>query len=164
VTIQESKDIQSFYQILKETAKRDNFNINPKRTYKIMLKTLSKTNKAKLFLAYHPDSKKPIAGILNTYIKDTATYYYGASDHNYRKYMAPYFLQWHAIQDAKKQNFKYYDFLGVANPQNKKDPLNGVTNFKNKFGGKTIQYKNSEIIIHKPILYYLLKLKKTFYI
>jgi alanine adding enzyme len=126
-----------------------------------MLQTLSPSKKAKLFLAFHPDNpSQPIAGILNTYIQSTATYYYGASDHQYRKYMAPYLLQWHAIQDAQANNFKTYDFLGIADPNNPNDPLTGVTNFKNKFGGKNIQYKNAQIQIHKPLLYLLLKLKK----
>lgn len=161
IEIQESNDINSFYKILETTAKRDHFHINPKKFYQTMLDTLASSNKAKLFLAYHPESKNPIAGILNTYIEDTATYYYGASDHQYRKYMAPYLLQWHAIQDAKQNNFKTYDFLGVANPNNPKDPLQGVTSFKNKFGGKTIQYKNSKILIHNYLLYILLKIKKA---
>lgn len=160
VTIQESKNIDLFYKILESTAKRDNFHINPKKFYKTMLETLQPASKAKLFLAYHPDSNEPIAGIINTYIDNTATYYYGASDHNYRKYMAPYLLQWHAIQDAKQKNYKTYDFLGVANPNNPKDPLQGVTSFKNKFGGTTIQYKSASTIVHKPLFYFLLKVKK----
>jgi lipid II:glycine glycyltransferase (peptidoglycan interpeptide bridge formation enzyme) len=133
IEIKQSNNIKAFYSILKTTSERDGFNIHPQNLYKQMLETLQPKNKAKLFLAYHSSSKQPIAGILDTYIKDTATYYYGASDHQYRKYMAPYLLQWHAIQDAKNNNYKYYDFLGVADPNKKNDTLLGVTNFKNKF-------------------------------
>lgn len=160
VEIKQSNNIEAFYSILKTTSKRDGFNIHPQNLYKQMLETLQPKNKAKLFLAYHPSSKQPIAGILNTYIKDTATYYYGASDHKYRKYMASYLLQWHALTDAKENNYKYYDFLGVADPKRKNDTLLGVTNFKNKFGGENIQYKDGQVIIHKPLLYILLKIKK----
>lgn len=160
LTIQKSTSTKEFYQILEKTAKRDKFYINPPQFYQTMLDTLQPKGKAKLFLAYHPNHKSPIAGMLNTYIEDTATYFYGASDHEYRKYMAPYLLQWHAIQDAKQNNFKTYDFLGIANPNNPKDPLNGVTNFKSKFGGQNIQYSSTQIIIHKPLLYTLLKIKK----
>ncbi len=159
--IQESKDIKSFYNILKKTAKRDNFHINPLHFYESMLNILGPKKKAKLFLAFHPGHPDtPIAGILNTYIKKTATYYYGASDYDFRKFMAPYLLQWHAIQDAKSNGFHTYDFLGIADPTNPKDPLNGVTRFKNKFGGDHIQYTNGKIIPHKKLLYTLLKLKK----
>lgn len=159
--IKESSDINSFYSILKTTSQRDKFDINPKTFYQSMLETLSPTKKAKLFLAYHPDNLKiPIAGILNTYIQDTATYYYGASDYQYRKYMAPYLLQWHAICDAKEKGFKTYDFLGIADPNNSKDKLQGVTNFKNKFGGQHIQYENAKTIVHNYPLYLLLKIKK----
>lgn len=158
--IQESNDIDSFYEILESTAKRDNFNINPKKFYQEMVTTLKPKQKLKLFLAYHPDYPKAISGILNTYIDNTASYYYGASDHKHRKFMAPYLLQWHAILDAKKLNFTNYDFLGVADPTNKKDALKGVTNFKNKFGGLHIKYEDAQTIVHKPLLYSLLKVKK----
>lgn len=159
LTIQESDDINSFYKILESTSKRDGFSINPKKTYQKMIQVLS-PSKAKLYLAYHPDQKNPIAGIINTYIGETCTYYYGASDHKYRKYMAPYLLQWHAIQDAKKKAFKNYDFLGIADPYNPKDSLNGVTNFKKKFSKNIIQFEDGQTIIHKPLLYFLLKIKK----
>lgn len=159
LTIQESTNTESFYKILEETAKRDNFYINPPQFYQEMLQTLPQ-DKVKLFLAFHPDSKEPIAGIINTYIGNTCTYYYGASDHTHRKYMAPYLLQWHAIQDAKNKGFKYYDFLGIADPYNPKDPLQGVTNFKTKFSKNIIQFQDGETIIHKPLLYFLLKIKK----
>jgi lipid II:glycine glycyltransferase (peptidoglycan interpeptide bridge formation enzyme) len=109
-------------------------------------------------MAYFED--KPIAGILNAYFNKTAIYYYGASSNEYRNLMAPYLLQWHAILDAKENNYHFYDFLGVADPSNPKDPLQGVTYFKQKFGGTLYNWPASNIIIHKPVLYFLLKLKK----
>lgn len=161
IKITESKDTKSFYKILEKTAKRDNFYINPLPHYQEMINHLEPKAKAKLFLAYHPDKpNQPIAGIINTYIQNTATYYYGASDHDYRKHMAPYLLQWHAIKDAKSNNYHIYDFLGIADPNQPKDPLKGVSSFKRKFGGQKIQFEDSKIIIHKPILYFALKIKK----
>ena len=159
VTIQKSNDIDTFYELLEQTSLRDKFNINPKNFYQEMLNVLSPQNKAQLFMAYHPSTPKPIAGILNTYIDKTCTYYYGASNHDFRQFMAPYLLQWHAILDAKNQGFQTYDFLGVSNPNNPKDTLIGVTNFKSKFGGQTIQFQPAQIIIHNYPLYLILKIK-----
>ena len=47
--------------------------------------------------------------------------------------MAPYLLQWEAIHGAKEAGCKYYDFLGVADPNNPNDSLAGVSKFKERF-------------------------------
>ncbi len=160
VTIQESSDISDFYQILQETATRDGFAINAQSYYQLFLDHLGHENKAKLFMAYYED--KPIAGILNAYFNKTAIYYYGASSNQYRNLMAPYLLQWHGILDAKKNGYHHYDFLGVADPLNPKDPLQGVTYFKQKFGATPAEWPASKVIINQKFWFYLLKLKKFF--
>lgn len=158
IVIKQSHDIDSFYRLLQKTGQRDEFHINPKKHYEALLQCLYEKGKAKMFLAFH--NEEPIAGIINTYIGNTATYYYGASNYKYRNLMAPYLLQWHAIKDAKKHKFDTYDFLGIADPNNPKDPLIGVTNFKQKFGGQTIKHPKGFAVVHKPVLYFLLLLKK----
>jgi lipid II:glycine glycyltransferase (peptidoglycan interpeptide bridge formation enzyme) len=158
VQIKESSNIDDFFAILKTTAERDKFAINPKEHYEKFLQILGKNNKAKLFMAYH--NSQPIAGALCAYFKKTAIYYYGASSNQHRNLMAPYLLQWTAIQDAKNNNYKFYDLLGIADPKNPNDPLLGVTYFKQKFGGKHLQWPASRIIINNKPLYFLLKLKK----
>jgi lipid II:glycine glycyltransferase (peptidoglycan interpeptide bridge formation enzyme) len=158
IQIKQSHDIDSFYRLLQKTGKRDHFHINPKKYYQALLQSLYEKGKAKMFLAFY--NEEPIAGIINTYIDNTATYYYGASSYEHRNLMAPYALQWHAIKDAKKNKFQTYDFLGIADPNNPKDPLVGVTNFKQKFGGQTIKHPKGFAVSHKPLLYLALKLKK----
>lgn len=158
IQIKQSTDITEFYQILEDTAKRDGFAINSFDYYQQFLTQLG--NKAKLFMAYYND--KPIAGILNGYFNKTAIYYYGASSNEHRNLMAPYLLQWHAIQDAKNNKFTHYDLLGIADPSNPKDPLQGVTYFKQKFGGTPHTWPASRIIINKPIFYFALKIRKFF--
>lgn len=156
IIIQEETDIFNFYQILKETAERDKFYLNSFEYYESMLRTLGKH--AKLFMAYAQNV--PVAGMLNTYFKNTATYYYGASSSAHRNLMAPYLLQWHAIKDAKLNGYEYYDFLGVADPSNPKDLLKGVTYFKQKFGGEYTKWPDSITVVHNPFLFALLKIKK----
>lgn len=158
VLIQESNDINLFYNLLKTTAQRDNFALNSLEFYQTFFNNLKKNKHAKLFIAYSQNT--PVAGMLNIYLDKTAIYYYGASSNEHRNLMAPYLLQWHAILDAKNNKYKFYDFLGVANPHNKKDPLAGVTYFKQKFGGNMQSWPKSQIIVHKPILYLALKIKK----
>lgn len=160
IEIQKSEDIETFYNLLKKTASRDNFAINSKEYIKSFYQTLKNKNKAQLFMAFKDQT--PIAGLICTYHQETAIYYYGASDHKYRKFMAPYLLQWKAILDSQKQNYKTYDFLGVTTSKNPKHPLFGVSQFKLKFKGSILNYQNRQIIIYKKFLFFLLKLRKIF--
>jgi len=153
-----AQDFNSFYEILQKTAQRDTFGIHPKYFYENLLKTLSPQNACALFLAY--SGGKVVAGIITVYYKDTATYYFGASNHEYRSLMAPYLLQWEAICDAKKRGFKHYDFLGIAPSEAKNHPWAGVTDFKKKFGGGEVQYPPAFDIIYRPFLFKLMNVLK----
>jgi lipid II:glycine glycyltransferase (peptidoglycan interpeptide bridge formation enzyme) len=156
IEIKESNDIETFYKLLLETKDRDKFYVNSFEYYKTMFKSLG-TN-AKLYLAYYKND--PIAGILNTYFKNTATYYYGASSNTHRNLMAPYLLQWHAINEAKNSGFEIYDFLGIADPKNKKDPLSGVTYFKQKFSGDYLKWPEGITIVHNKLIFWAIKIRR----
>ncbi|MEK7097346.1 MAG: peptidoglycan bridge formation glycyltransferase FemA/FemB family protein [Patescibacteria group bacterium] len=136
VTVKQSKDTGKFYKLLAETTQRDKFHSHPKEYYENLLKTLSgadlKKGFAKMFLAEHEN--EVTAGIIVTFYKDTATYYFGASGDSKRNLMAPYLLQWEAILYAKNLGCRYYDFLGIAPENSRSHPWAGVTEFKKKFG------------------------------
>lgn len=154
----DQKEFDAFYEILKKTAVRDNFGVHPKFFYEELLKTLGPMGMATLFLAYAPGV---IAGIIVVFYKDTATYYYGASDHTYRHLMAPYLLQWEAIREAKRRGIKHYDFLGIAPVNEKNHPWAGVTEFKKKFGGKPLVYPAAFDIMYKPFWYKAFLIKNS---
>jgi lipid II:glycine glycyltransferase (peptidoglycan interpeptide bridge formation enzyme) len=73
-----------------------------------------------------------------------ATYLYGASSDRDRNFMAPYTLQWQAMQDAKAAGCTRYDLFGIAPDDNPAHPLSGLYRFKTGFGGT---------IIHRPGCY-----------
>lgn len=158
VTIQKSNDIDSFYELLKQTAKRDGFRLRPKSQYKAFLDLPG----AFLLLAAHETSKKPIGGLLGLVWGQTGIYYYGASDEAFRGLMAPYLLQWHAIQYCRLHGALTYDFLGIS-PPDKPDNLIGVTEFKKKFGGTVVQYPPERVKILRPIAFHVLRLKRKFF-
>ena len=177
--------VESYFKLLQETLERDRFYGHRLSFYKNMVEKLSpesnsltkenlkkelKHSYAKLYLAeYTPKETHKtqyIAGIIVTFFKDTAIYYYGASSNEYRNVVAPYALQWHAIKEAKSIGCKEFDFLGIA-PQKGKDklgpknhPWRGVTAFKLKFGGTHIHYLPAQELIFKPLLYILYKIVK----
>jgi len=173
--------IQAYFDILQETLERDKFHGHGISFYKNMVDKLapndsasndhaSKTKKSaikegfsRMLIAYYddPETKKriPISGMIATFYKDTGTYYFGASSNTHRNVMAPYLLQWHAIQLAKAMNCTKYDFLGIA-PESQFSPLGpknhpwrGVTEFKRKFGGQYVKYTTPQDYVFKPIPY-----------
>lgn len=150
------KDLDIFYSLLIETTKRDNFRPNPFEYYKSMLENLKNSI---LLFAFHENDILS-AGIF-TYTKNQSLYYYGASSNIKRNLMSPYLLQWEAIKIGKERGCKYYDFMGIADPENPKDQLINVTDFKLKFGGRIVRFNPSYHIVHNPFYYYLYKLGKN---
>jgi peptidoglycan pentaglycine glycine transferase (the first glycine) len=157
-SIQFQEDIKSFYDILEQTTQRDKFHGHGQDFYLDMVQTLAINKNATLYLAEYKG--KVIAGIISTFYKDTAIYYYGASSNHHRNLMAPYLLQWQAIKDARVQNLTHYDFLGIAPENSKNHPWKGVTDFKKKFGGKTISYLAPREYAFKKITYWLYRVYK----
>jgi len=153
-----AKDLEDFYEVFEQTAVRDRFRGHDKHFYSSMITTLSLENKATLYLARY--NSKPIAGIIVTYCNNMATYYYGASSNEHRNLMAPYLLQWHAIKDAKKLGYKYYDLFGISPPNAKRHPWSGVTEFKKKFGGHEASYQKPQEYAFKKSLYLLYRIYK----
>ena len=179
--------LEEFYSVLKETGGRDGFGIHPKAYYEKMLSSLG--DKAHLYVARLSESSqgveanKVIAGMIVIYSETEAVYYYGASSNEHRNVMAPYLLQWSAMTDAKKVGKIWYDFMGVAEPQaelleqgvdankgegtlsrgvefNKKDPLYGVTEFKQKFGGQVFVFEKPIDVVLSAFWYRIVKLVK----
>lgn len=186
IIVKKTGDIDSFYNLMLETTKRDGFFANNKDYYK---KLVENSNEVSIYSAYYND--KVIASAITTFHGDKAMYYYGAStsQEEYRKIMAPYMLQWEMIKDARKMNYKYYDFLGISpiidnidgkyyifNGLNKyefnekEDADNfiknhkfyGITQFKTRFGGEVIDYIGAIDKVYNIPIYYILNLLKYF--
>jgi len=151
------KDIHRHFEILQETTSRDGFHGHDENFYKTMVETLYPSGK--LYLAEFEG--EILAGIIVTFFKDTAIYYYGASGNIHRELMAPYLLQWQAIKDTKSQGFKYYDFLGIAPANAKNHPWLGVTEFKKKFGGNEVSYLPPMEFSFKKLFHLGYRLYKT---
>lgn len=141
-------DIPQFYSILEETTKRDGFRPNNEDYYKKMIDIIGDS---RLLVAYHEDDI--LACGIFTFTKFQGLYYYGASSNIKRNLMAPYLLQWEAVKIAKEKGCIYFDFMGIANPDDPKDRLIGVTDFKLKFSENIVKFNPSYIVIHKSIIY-----------
>jgi len=59
---------------------------------------------------------KVAAGHVSSMLGDTCVYVLGASNEEGLRSKASYVLQWHVIQEARKQGCRWYDLCGI-NPQ-----------------------------------------------
>lgn len=151
-----AKDLLLFYLLLKETAERDGFFVHEFSFYKDFMTKLG--DKAHLFLA--KQNGTAVAGALLTHFGGVATYYFGASTMALGDSKAPYLVQWTAIQKAMADGLKTYDFLGIAPEGSAAHPLQGVTQFKTRFGGKRVSYAAAEVFVYRPLWWLLYKLAK----
>lgn len=131
-----------------------------------------------------------IAGLLGVLWNGTGIYYYGASDYAHRALMAPYLLQWEAIKLCKAAGCHTYDLLGIASPSHPVmregglcppgappvkgkggfmggkplgfPSMQGITRFKEQFGGTVVEYPPEQQILLKPWANRMLQLKRKF--
>jgi len=133
-------DLQPFYNLLKETARRDRFLIRGYDYYECIWDILVEAGYAKLFLAEYEG--EAIAGALSFIFGDKCWYTYGASSNRHRNVMPNHLLQWRMIEWAKESGCKVYDFRGVSPKRDwsADDPLSGLNRFKEGFGARFVEY------------------------
>jgi len=156
VAVRTSRDVSEFFKIFVETTGRDGFRGHDQEYYQSMLDRLGKN--AVLYLAEL--DCEVIAGIIVTFYKDTAIYYFGASSSKHREAMAPYLLQWRAMLDAKERGCRTYDLFGVSPEGDTQHPWAGITKFKEKFGGELQSYTKAREKVLKPFWYWAMRTKK----
>lgn len=153
--------VEIFYDIYKETAKRDNFLIHPISYYKNIKKCLVDRGLANIFIAFHKDI--PIAGVFTFNFGSRIWYMYGASLNSHRNIMPNHALHWFVIQFAQKNGYKSYDLFGIPSTPNASHPLWGVYRFKKGFNGNLVKYVGVYDLAYKRILYALMENGISFY-
>ncbi|MFW0838124.1 MAG: lipid II:glycine glycyltransferase FemX [Candidatus Komeilibacteria bacterium] len=147
-------DLNHFLYLAKITAARAGFSIWPDHYYEQMLKSLKSSQMVSLWLAEY--KKIPLVANLVINFGDTVTYLHGASANKHKEIMAPHLLQWQQIKWAREQGYQYYDFWGVAPTGTAKaEAWQGITRFKQGFGGRPIKYPGSYDFIYSAGWYKL---------
>lgn len=166
VLIRDEKNPEIFWELMKVTSERDEFRSHEKKYYEKMLNIPF----VRQLTAYF--NGKAIASILLVQYAKRWTYLHGASSNEYRNVMAPYLLQWKAIEMAKEQGGEEYDFWGIAKEAdekeqeiqfhtlkwNKDDKLSAVTRFKSGFGGTRKNYPSAQEIVFKKNIFSFYKI------
>lgn len=160
--------VEEWLALTRETNLRDQISSHPPGYYATLLDELGKEGMASLFIAYL--DQQPLSALILVRHQQTATYLFGASASRRREAMAPYLLQWSAMQAAKTDGVKIYDWWGVKTvPRFARGELGatgqpeqvmaapgrtfGVTRFKLGFGGLLHFYPPAGDRIYQPFWY-----------
>ena len=153
LVIKEEKNPDELLRLMKMTGERDKFRLHSDKHYIEVL-----NSEIVRQINVESGGETIAVGVFVGY-GDTFTYLYGASDHNFRSFMAPYLVQWEGIKLGKKLGFTKYDFFGIApkveevGGEYSYDPKHqyaGVTRFKLGFGGEIKEEPGTyDLIINK---------------
>ncbi len=146
------EDLGTFYRILVETARRDEFLVRAESYYRDMWDLLIQKDLGRLFLADHQGDT--LAGTIAFRLGKTAWYVYGASSDTRREVMPNYLLQWTMILWALDSGCDLYDFRGVSGNVDPGDPLYGLYRFKKGFGAELTEFIGEFDLILRPVWYH----------
>ena len=150
----EAGNLETFYNLLKETGKRKKFWVAPFKD--LQAKAEAFRDKSALILAYH--NSKLVAGALILFYDRVAYYHHAASNLEGRKLLAPYLVVWEAIKLSKERGCQTLDLEGIYDPRYKiYKRFRKIGIFKKKFGGREIEYPGSFVRYYNPTIKFIFK-------
>jgi len=141
------------YKMYAETSLRDGFVIRHENYYRDAWGSFIRLGQAQPFIASVDGD--PIAAILVFRFADRALYMYGMSRNLHREKMPNHLLQWRAMQWAKAQGCRIYDFWGAPDVLDESDRLFGVWKFKEGFSDHFVRSLGAIDYAPSPALYSL---------
>ncbi len=139
---------EKFWELTDQTAKRQGFYAHDKRYFELMWKTL----KNKIFHLFVAKYQGEILAAWIIFKYDDKIYYpYGSSSDTHREVMAPSLMLWKIAVWGKTQGCKIFDLWGVEEGK-------GFTDFKAKFGPKTVEFVGTYDLIINPPLYWTFRI------
>ena len=143
------QDLASFFNLTVETGLRDGFAIHDQEYYEAVYRAFGPDDSA-LFLAAHEGSD--LAALMAIKTGWEAVYVYGASTSRERRRMPSYAVQWEAMRWARDHGCRRYDLWGMADPENDRDPMLGVSRFKNGYNPVPIEHPGTfDLDLSRPL-------------
>jgi lipid II:glycine glycyltransferase (peptidoglycan interpeptide bridge formation enzyme) len=154
VTVRESiddKDLDIFYKLYLETAKRQKFFSRSKKYFELAWKTFREEDMSYLLVAEYEG--KPLVAWMFFVYEGVLYYLYGGSTEEDRDVQPSCLLGWEAIRMGKRKGCDLFDMWGAAEDmENRSDPYHGFSVFKEKFGGRHVTYIPSyDYVINEPV-------------
>lgn len=139
VTVLESDDPKSFYELWAANARQKGFYISFEKEVLSLWKSFSERH---ILVAKH--GGKIVASALLLGHRGVLYYSFAASNDQGRHFHAPYQLMWEVIKRAKAWGYQRLDLEGVNDPKvSRTKKWRGFSDFKRQFGGREVQYVGS---------------------
>jgi lipid II:glycine glycyltransferase (peptidoglycan interpeptide bridge formation enzyme) len=159
VTVSEGSldELDRWYSIYQETARRDRIGIHSLSYYRGLLRSSREYHgtapDVKLLLAWHEGEL--LAGNIVAFWRTRAAYLYGASSGVKRNLMPTYALQWEAIRRAHAAGCLTYDLYGVPPRPDQDHAMFGLYQFKTGFSDKVLARWGTWDASFRPVLFAL---------
>ncbi len=161
ITVREGteSDLSTYYRMVIETSQRQGFSPYPEEYFREMWRVLSPHGYIRLFLAEY--ESEVVSAQLAIPFGDTMINKLSVWSGRHGNRRPNEALQWAAIQWAKSNGYRYYDFEGIkteaARAELRNEPLSDafkqtVTSFKLGFGGEVTLFPGAYTYIYNPVL------------
>jgi peptidoglycan pentaglycine glycine transferase (the first glycine) len=152
-------DLDMFYEMYTETAKRQGFYLYAKSVLREMLacytpETAARDNTAEMVMFIAEYEQEPLAVITVACHGHWAWYMHSATGMKHRNLKPNYLLQWTAFKWAKERGVWFYDFRGIPEILEPGQEMYGVYDFKRGFGGHARCVIPTMDKIINPLFYY----------
>lgn len=144
-TSTDPKDIDTFYDIQLQTAKRHDFVAFSKDFLKKQFEAFSKEGQAVIYTAKYKG--EILAQNFMIFYGNEASYHYGVSTPLGTKLSGAPLLHMQAMEDARKKGIKRYNFWGIVPEDDTNHRFYGVSVFKRGFGVDELQYMPAHDLI-----------------
>lgn len=139
VQVQTEEDYKAYHDVVNENRLRNK--VAPYRYSPLLWQIWRENGCGAVFIAKEKTGGKVLAGIgissFNGYLNEWGA---GTSSHALEnKIYAQDAVKWSIIKWGKEKGFRYYDLTGV-NPMPQNDKEKGIYRFKEKWGGKLVEY------------------------
>ena len=154
IAIQETQDIQLFYDVIKMNAVRKKFSTFSFRKLLALYSAFKKESNVVMLIAKKNSSVLAACMLLYEPKSKVTSYFMAGSIKNNLK--ASYALVDYALLLSKKKKFLYFDFEGFYDPRyHAMKRWQGFSNFKKGFGGEEVSFLGSFIKISNPVANFL---------
>lgn len=159
------EEIETFNRLIGVTGERQEFGVHSAAYYRLAYENLAPAGRAQLFFAIYEGL--PLAAVFACAAGRKSWYMYGASSNQHRELMAPYAVQWAAMQWARERGCATYDLWGIPDEDEetleaqftgRSDGLWGVYRHKRGYGGQVVRYAGAFDYVYRKPLYALYQL------
>ena len=130
--------MDTFYELLSETAAREHFTIRSRGYYQDLLSLFRERGQVAVYLARHQD--RVLAGAVMLFYGPKLVYLYGGTRSDAKDLKPGYLLHWKAIEDAQRRGCTTYDMWGIPLDPQPGQRGYGYFVFKSRFNGRMVRF------------------------